>query len=160
LFNAGSLPDALALGDVDQDGTLDIVAANAGSSTVSVLRNNGDSTFGPQTDLAVGGSPANVLSGDLDGDGRPDLVIWSSSTPEDIQTVLGHGDGSFGLPSVQAGPGSPLAVSDLNQDGKSDLVVRRPNGTLGVLLSNGDGTFGTPTEYSVVPAGQNIVAVA
>jgi hypothetical protein len=65
---------AVALADLNGDGTPDLVAANNGDITVSVLLGNGDGTFGPPTTFAVDAQPEAVAIADLNRDGHPDLV--------------------------------------------------------------------------------------
>ena len=65
----------MAIGDVNGDGKPDIVVANAGSNTVSVLLGNGNGTFQAQQTFATGIHPMSVVVGDLTGDGKPDIVV-------------------------------------------------------------------------------------
>ena len=57
------------------DGIPDLVVANAGSNTVSVLLGNGNGTFQAQQTFATGTSPSSVAVGDVNGDGKPDIVV-------------------------------------------------------------------------------------
>src|SRR5262249_17827009 len=71
---AGPAPN-LALGDIDADGDVDLVLANANNtSTVSLLLNQGNGTFGPKTDYATGSAPSVAIA-DLTGDGIGDLLV-------------------------------------------------------------------------------------
>ena len=75
----------MAVGDLNGDGMLDIVAANSGSATVSVLLGPGDGTFTTKVDYPtgrhaysdspVGNSPNSLALGDLDGDGGERLGV-------------------------------------------------------------------------------------
>jgi FG-GAP-like repeat/Abnormal spindle-like microcephaly-assoc'd, ASPM-SPD-2-Hydin len=96
-------------------------------------------------------SPVYVLTGDLNGDGKPDLVIVSnegSGIPSNAYVLLGNGDGSFGsasrYPIGTVGnslPGQP-ALADLRGNGDLDLIVpSEDSNVVNVLLGNGDGTF-------------------
>ncbi len=92
-LETGSTPDSVVALDVDGDGKIDLVSANAGDGTVSVLMNNtnpGDTTisFDSQVVFTVGDDPENLVAADVDGDGRLDLVVlntgassgWSSAS--------------------------------------------------------------------------------
>ena len=65
----------MAVGDVNGDGKPDLVVANEGSNTVSVLLGNGNGTFQAQQTFATGTDPISVAVGDVNGDGKPDLVV-------------------------------------------------------------------------------------
>ena len=108
--------------------------------------------FAAPLSFDTGLNPQSVAIGDLNGDGKPDLVVanYNSST---VSVLLGNGDGTFG-PKTDYGTGSypqSVAIGDLNGDGKPDLVTANYNynsGTVSVLLGNGDGTFGPRTDYA------------
>jgi len=124
---------------------------------VSVLLGNGDGTFLPRVDYAVGLGPSSVAVGDFNRDGRADLV----TTNEDDGTVsvlLGNGDGTFRFHVDYKTANRPLsvAVEDFNRDGNSDLAVADAAG-VSVLLGNGDGTFRTHVDYA---AGKGTTSVA
>ena len=93
-FDTGSNPYSVATADLNADGRPDLVVANYGSGTVSVLLGNGDGTFGAKTDFGAGSDPQSVAIADLNGDGRPDLAVanWGSNT---VSVLLGNGDGTF-----------------------------------------------------------------
>ena len=116
---------------------------------------NGDGSFRPRIDLAVGSQPRAVAVHDFNGDGRPDLVSADFASSA-VSVLLGHGDGTFGpaqrfaASDGSVGPTS-VAVGDVNGDGRADLVLREQglvgegfDTRLGVLLGNGDGTFKGP----------------
>ena len=63
----------------DFDGYVDLVVANSGSDSLSVLRNLGDGTFAARVDYAVEGAPHSVTAADMNGDGAMDLVTANSS---------------------------------------------------------------------------------
>jgi PKD repeat protein len=69
-----NVSSAVALGDVDSDGLIDIVTANQSNNTTTVLRGTGAGTFGPSTDYATGSQPSDVALADMDGDGTLDIL--------------------------------------------------------------------------------------
>ena len=66
---------SVAVADVNGDGKPDLVVANYGSNTVSVLLGNGNGTFQAQQTFATGTIPYSVAVADVNGDGKPDLVV-------------------------------------------------------------------------------------
>jgi hypothetical protein len=137
-------PSAVAVGDFNHDGNLDMVVANDFGSDLSVLLGNGNGTFKPQTLIPLDGRPVAVVVGDFNGDGILDIAALTS----DVFILLGNGDGTFrvgGMFPVAATPTS-LAVADFNHDGVLDLAVTEADG-VDVLLGNGNGTFKTAKNY-------------
>ena len=167
-------PDSVAIADVNGDGKLDVVVANLCNTTcfhiqegaLGVLLGNGDGTFQPAVTYDSGGTSAvSVAIADLNGDGKPDLVVANYSIGT-VGVLLGNGNGTFQkVVTYNPGGGAPnwVAVADVNGDGRPDLLVANEIGTgqVGVLLGNGDGTFqpvqtyGSFTSYSVAAGDVN-----
>ena len=76
------------------DGKPDLVVANDGSNTVSVLLGNGNGTFQAQQTFATGVDPTSVALGDVNGDGKPDLVVANDGS-DTVSVLLGNGNGTF-----------------------------------------------------------------
>ncbi len=95
----------------------------------------------------VGAEPVSIAAGDLNHDGRPDLVT-SNHSPNSVSVLLNRGAGRFDrLPGIAlASWAGQVTIADLNGDGIPDLVVA--GDLLSVLLGNGDGTFRPPTVYT------------
>jgi hypothetical protein len=159
-FGTGILPVSVAIGDLNRDRQPDLAIANGGSfsdpgSTLSVLLGNGAGVFGPRCDFAVGRGPSSVAIGDLNADGRGDLVA-ANSVSNTVSVLLGNGDGTFRAKSDFGTGSSPISVviADLSGDRRPDLVVANagsfsaPDSTLSVFLGNGDGTFGLRTDVA------------
>ena len=126
------------------------MVANFVSNTVSVLLGIGDGTFGAKTDFVTGSYPSSVAIGDLNGDGKPDLVV-ANYVSNTVSVLLGIGDGTFGARSDFGAGGIPfsLAIADLNGDGKTDVVTANvSSNTVSVLLGTGTGTFGAKSDFS------------
>jgi len=159
----GTLPDAIAVGDFNGDGKLDLAVTSNGNATgnVSILLGNGDGTFQPAVLYLAGSNPSSVAVGDFNGDGKLDLAV-ANNDGGNVSILLGNGDGTFQTAldfSVESGPSS-LAVGDFNRDGKLDLAVaNNVSGNVSILLGNGDGTFQPAANYSS-GTGSNPAAVA
>ena len=110
-------------------------------------------TYLPRVTYAVGDRPAEARIVDVNGDGKPDLLVenYNSST---LSVLLGHGDGTL-APKVDyataAGPWS-MAIGDVNGDGRTDVVTGNYTASsASVLLGNGDGTFKPRADYTSGP---------
>lgn len=94
----------------------------------------------------------NIVISDFNLDKIPDIV-HIDTTDNSVRLLLGKGDGSFTLSTgKQVLPiyANQLAATDLNQDGKPDLVMIDSAGKLAVALGNGDGTMQTPTTSTLL----------
>jgi len=146
-FTTGSYSRSVAIGDLNGDGKPDIAVANTGSNTVSIFLNTttpGASTpsFLAKTDFAVSSDPYSVAIGDLNYDGKPDLVV-ASNFSSTVSILLNTTTPLASTPTFSAktdfatgvGPYS-VEISDLNGDGKPDLAVANSgNDKVSVLLN-------------------------
>lgn len=129
-FATGNEPMSVNIGDIDGDGKPDLAMANYGSATVSVLRNTstlGTVNFAAKVDFITGTFPNSVKIGDLDGDGKPDLVVVNrgSSSVSIFRSTSTLGIVNFATKVDFTAGSQPNAISigDINGDGKPDLAV-------------------------------------
>ncbi len=176
--SGGASPDGVVVADVNGDGKADLIVVNwcasgtncsPDSGSVGVLLGNGDGTFQAAVSYNSGGVfGQSVAVADLNGDGKPDLVVgnWAGAdgaccrSPA-LSVLLGNGDGTF-QPAVTYSSGVQVAVAvgDVNGDHRPDLVVADFNGYVEILLGKGDGTFQTPVTYGTGGSYPRSVALA
>jgi FG-GAP-like repeat len=143
-------PTAIASGDIDKNGTIDLVVAV--SSGVSILRNS-SGTFTPEAPISAGQDPRAVTIADVDNDGLPDIVVGSGfgNSVTVLYGRLGGGfDPSSNLPVD--GPVTFLAVDDFNNDGFFDIAAgSNVSGKVSVLLQQRSSprSFGPMTSFPV-----------
>jgi Bacterial Ig-like domain (group 3)/FG-GAP-like repeat len=169
IFTAfGSELYSATLADMDLDGNLDLLLDDApfqvgGTFAIYLLPGNGHGAFSPGTAVNSDYLVSQVIAGDYNGDGKPDLILLeegeqSATGDGDITAGVlllpGRGDGTFGDLS-QLGSGDFFlngALADVNGDGQPDLVLAlfgtngQPNTFYGLstLLGEGGGAFSAP----------------
>jgi hypothetical protein len=197
-FAAGAGPQAVVVGDFNGDGNFDVVTAD--QNDLSILPGNGDGTFQPARNFSLPqvrdqGStypqtPQAVAAGDLNRDGKLDLVVIARDTypgpyglaygQEYVNVMLGDGHGGFGVGSVTmlypnlTADTASVAVGDFTGDGRPDVLASLEfsasadglNTALVLKAGNGDGTLqanasnGDPALLAQVPDRVAAVTVA
>ncbi len=160
---------SVATGDFNGDGKLDVVNIDYGSN-LNVMLGKGDGTF--QTPISL--NLANGINtyfalavGDFNGDHLPDVALWTYSQTTgnfEVHIFLGNGTGSLTYNGTYSAPNSgnfspgpnSIVASDVNGDGKLDLVAMTPDNGVFVFLGNGDGTLRAPVAYTTVCGGSII----
>ena len=166
-YSVGPSPSGIAVADFNGDGRSDIAVGDfdGHSNTVSILLAGASGTFlAPTHSIAGGSAPWIVVAGDLNGDGRPDLVIGFYNGYS-VSILLGNGDGTFRSPVQYGLPQTvdSIVVEDLDGDGHPDLAVELFAKNIHVLRGNGDGTFQAATSTGTggqVGGGGNVLVAA
>lgn len=152
-----SLNAVMGIGDVNGDGAADLVVGDAMSATLYVLFGNNGGKFSIGTTITFYFSgEADTYLYDLNGDGHLDIIVNNLVGAQTI-VWLGNGNGTF-QPGVSY-TSYAVTFADVNGDGHPDLVGEVYPGQVQVLLGNPDGTFGSPTPLTTVPAGDFLVKV-
>ncbi len=125
--------------DINADGKLDLIFLVQNFSTIYVLLGDGDGTFAAPVQVLGLADVQDFTVADFNGDGKQDIA--AATFHNTVEVAPGLGGGRFGSPVVTSltSPVS-LAATDLNRDGKLDLLVTTTSLTQ-VLLGRGDGTF-------------------
>jgi len=166
---SGSELYSVTIADMNMDGNLDLILVDdpfdgSGSFAVDLLLGNGDGTFGTGTAVLSNAVVSQVVAGDFNQDGKPDLIAFSegnvnvveigSEESAGIVLLPGNGDGTFADSSQLASGNFFLngALVDVNSDGIPDIVASlylttdQPNTYYGLstLLGTGQGSFAPP----------------
>jgi hypothetical protein len=129
---------AIAVGDFNGDGKLDVAVTDSSANDVYILLGNGDGTFAPAITIAVGSDPEAIVPGDFNNDGKLDLAI-ANFKDNTVTLLVGNGDGTFAQASGSPYPAGKepyqIVGADFNRDGKLDLAVANlMDGTVSILL--------------------------
>jgi hypothetical protein len=174
-FATGTTPYTVAVADVNGDGRPDLVNANFGDKTVSVLLNTtvagaGTASFTAQQTFAVGTNPFGVAVGDFNGDGRPDLAATNDGDKTVSvllnTTAAGAGTASFAAQQTFAVGTGPfgVAAADINGDCRPDLAVANSGGaSVSVLLNTtaagaGTASFAAQQTFAVGSGAKGVAA--
>ncbi|MBU1078214.1 MAG: VCBS repeat-containing protein [Spirochaetes bacterium] len=119
-IGTGVCHSSLALGDIDNNGTVDLIAA--GDGRLDRYLNDGTGNFGPGQSIGTGVDYCSIALGDINNDNYLDLVVSGSGT---LVQYINDGTGNFGA-GQSIGPGlnfSSIALGDIDNDNDLDLIV-------------------------------------
>ena len=128
--------------DLDGDGRPDIIVASAGNHLVSVYRNLSTpgslsaGSFAPRLDFATPDQALTVVAGDLNGDGKPELVTGNYTSISVFRNTSTPGSIGFAARADTTMSSWGVAVGDLDGDGKPDLAVANPDNNTVTVLRN------------------------
>jgi hypothetical protein len=160
-------PVAIVTADLNNDGKADVIAATPGVSGIAVMLGMGNGHFATPTYWGAGGNDTvkTLVVADINGDGKLDIV--TGNDPGDgaafgekasISVLLGDGKGNF--PTGQSYGGfsfvtpTSIAVSDVNGDGRPDILLAGYGPSVDVMMNGGTGASQWPVQ-SYYPAGVN-----
>jgi hypothetical protein len=166
-FNAGTGAAAIAVGDFNGDGVLDLAVVNSGAGNVSIFIGSilPDHTYAVASTatITVGNGPASIAVGDFNRDGILDLAV-ANHTDGNVTILLGDGLGGFTEEpttspfTVGAGPHG-IITADFNGDGKLDLAVaNETDGSVSILLGTGSGTFAAHSDFAADTGSVSVAA--
>lgn len=135
-FNTGDYPVDVKLEDIDGDGKKDILVANLFNNSISIFRNvsaMGSISFATRVDFSTPAAPQSIATGDLDNDGKPDIVIGNQGTKISIYkntSVSGIIDASSLSIRIDINVGSQtntIKLADIDGDSKPDICGIKDN---------------------------------
>ncbi|SEM96704.1 Ig-like domain (group 1) [Stigmatella aurantiaca] len=152
-------PQGVASGDFNADGRVDLVTANLGSGSVSLLLANGSGGYDVST-LSSGSSTRAVATADFDLDGHLDIAAVNTGA-NNVRVFFGNGDGTFGESKTLNTASAPyaLVVADFNGDGRPDIATANSSsGNVTSLRNDGGRVFTALSVFAVRPGPRSLAA--
>ena len=155
----GLSPNAVAIGDYNEDGFADLAIAQDGiANGINIRLGNGTGNFTTETFIAAERGSPSIASADFNGDFNLDVAICNNNS--ELRVLSGNGTGGFGAAAVFATSNvcQDMLAADFNVDGRPDIAISdRTNGRVQIFLSNG-ASFNTPINNTVSAAYQMVTA--
>jgi hypothetical protein len=152
LFTTGGTPRAIAPGDFNEDGNVDLAISNSDHGTVFIHQGRGDGSFFITTVFFVGSYPIPMIMRDVNADGHLDLLV---APAHQVKVYFGSGTGGFASgPVFTVTSAYGLATGDFNEDGTVDIAAASNTlGTANIFLGTGGGSFSGPVSFPMGPGG-------
>lgn len=173
-YGTGTYPSAVSISDLDNDGKPDVLVANAVGNNISIFKNSstiGTVTLSTKTDYATGTDPKRINTGDLDGDGKQDIVVTNFNAGNASTIAIFRNNSTSGTIALTAktdystGMGSiGTAIADMDGDGKPDIIVASGNSGFFSFFKNtttspGSITLAPKQDFTLLTHGDNIITV-
>jgi hypothetical protein len=162
-FPVGSWPEAVAIGDLNGDGRSDVALVTsyyfdpANDHSLHVFLQDGSGGFSPRVKYPVGGSPETVDVGDVNGDGRDDVVVGrGDAILVLLQNASGTLDAGISYPTTSS---YKIRIGDFNSDGRLDVAGIDWSQSIDVFLQQPNGTLALGASYVGTHAGYDDLEV-
>lgn len=155
-------PSHLVVADVSGDGRADLVFGTSGPAgkaiAVHAAQPNGGFAPGPRIAMSFGPDISGLAVGDVNGDGRADIVVGPSIYDRAVAVFHQQAGGGFGLGlALEAGlAADQVVVTDVNGDGRSDVLAGH-RGSVSVYLQQADGSLAPPETYVAPNTGDSAI---
>ncbi|MEB3294201.1 MAG: DUF4347 domain-containing protein [Synechococcales bacterium] len=141
-YQVGPDPLDLAVGDFNQDNKLDFVTTSPTANNILIHLGDGNGNFTAQAPIPMGTAPSMIALGDVDGNGKLDIL--TANVSNNVSVLLGTGGGNFSAPTTIAIGNRPSQISlgDMNGDGMLDIVTsNNVSNDVSIVLGDGRGNF-------------------
>ncbi|MCS3794782.1 FG-GAP-like repeat-containing protein [Niastella sp. OAS944] len=160
-FTTTGSAEGIAIGDLTQDGKPEIITAIGGAGGISLLENTstpGTISFNPRVHFFTDGAPYEVAIADVDGDGRADMIS-TNTTSNNITIYRTNGSNPLTFDTkinlLTATDPRGLELSDLNSDGKPDIVISHSGSDSAISILKNISTPGAIAFATFVKYGPN-----
>lgn len=167
-FAVGNWPHLGSISDLNNDGKPEIIAPNYNDNTISVLKNTSTATtisFAAKVSYASGANPFHVAAGDLNADGKPEILVANSNSASvSVFENISNDTAIILSPKVDYATGSSpvyVSVANLDGDGKPDVAVANfSSGTVSVFKNTSNGTIAlaSKVDYATGSLPRTVVA--